>query len=37
MTKSTWINEYQRLELRETNDQLIRHIEELDTIKDKVH
>ena len=34
--KITWINEYERLELRETNDQLIRHIEELDTIKDKV-
>jgi zinc transporter len=34
--KITWINEYQRLELRETNDQLIRHIEELDTIRDKV-
>lgn len=34
--KITWINEYQRLELREINDQLIRHIEELDTIRDKV-
>ncbi|MBP7769810.1 MAG: zinc transporter ZntB [Aliarcobacter sp.] len=34
--KITWINEYERLELREINDQLIRHIEELDTIKDKV-
>ena len=34
--KITWINEYERIELRETNDQLIRHIEELDTIKDKV-
>ncbi|MDZ7818871.1 MAG: zinc transporter ZntB [Aliarcobacter sp.] len=34
--KITWINEYERLELRETNDQLIRHIEELDTIRDKV-
>jgi zinc transporter len=34
--KITWINEYERLELRETNDQLLRHIEELDTIRDKV-
>ena len=34
--KITWINEYERIELRETNDQLIRHIEELDTIRDKV-
>ena len=34
--KITWINEYEKLELREINDQLIRHIEELDTIKDKV-
>ena len=34
--KITWINEYERIELREINDQLIRHIEELDTIKDKV-
>lgn len=34
--KITWINEYERLQLRETNDQLIRHIEELDTIRDKV-
>ena len=34
--KITWINEYERLELRETNDQLMRHIEELDTIRDKV-
>jgi zinc transporter len=32
----TWINEYERIELRETNDQLMRHIEELDTIRDKV-
>ena len=34
--KTTWIDEYQRIELRETNDQLMRHIEELDTIRDKV-
>jgi zinc transporter len=34
--KITWIDEYQRIELRETNDQLMRHIEELDTIRDKV-
>ena len=32
----TWLNEYEKLELRETNDQVIRYIEELDTIKDKV-
>lgn len=31
-----WINEYQKIELRETTDQLIRYIEELDTIRDKV-
>ncbi|HJE03009.1 Zinc transport protein ZntB [Aliarcobacter thereius] len=34
--KISWIDEYQRVEIRETNDQLIRHIEELDTIRDKV-
>jgi len=34
--KISWINEYERIILRETNDQLIRHIEELDTIRDKV-
>ncbi|AXK49718.1 zinc transporter ZntB [Aliarcobacter trophiarum LMG 25534] len=34
--KLTWIDEYQKIELRETTDQLIRHIEELDTIRDKV-
>lgn len=34
--KISWLNEYQKIELRETNDQLIRHIEELDTIRDKV-
>ena len=34
--KITWIGEYERIELRETNDQLMRHIEELDTIRDKV-
>lgn len=34
--KITWIDEYQKIEIRETNDQLMRHIEELDTIRDKV-
>lgn len=34
--KISWLNEYQKIELRETNDQLIRHIEELDTIRDKI-
>lgn len=34
--KITWVNEYQKIEIRETNDQLMRHIEELDTIRDKV-
>ena len=34
--KITWINEYEKIEIRETNDQVIRYIEELDTIKDKV-
>lgn len=34
--KVTWISEYERIELRETNDQLMRYIEELDTIRDKV-
>lgn len=34
--KVTWLNEYEKIELRETNDQVIRYIEELDTIKDKV-
>jgi len=34
--KISWIDEYNRIELRETNDQLMRHIEELDTIRDKV-
>ena len=32
----SWIDDYQKIELRETTDQLIRHIEELDTIRDKV-
>jgi zinc transporter len=30
------INEYERIQLREITDQLIRYVEELDTIKDKV-
>jgi zinc transporter len=34
--KITWINDYEKIQLREITDQLIRHIEELDTIKDKV-
>ena len=34
--KVTWLDEYEKLELRETNDQVMRYIEELDTIKDKV-
>lgn len=34
--KISWIDEYRKIEIRETNDQLIRHIEELDTIRDKV-
>ncbi|MCT7602820.1 zinc transporter ZntB [Aliarcobacter butzleri] len=34
--KISWIDEYRKVEIRETNDQLIRHIEELDTIRDKV-
>lgn len=34
--KITWVNEYQKIEIRETNDQLMRHIEELETIRDKV-
>ncbi|MDD2886516.1 MAG: zinc transporter ZntB [Aliarcobacter sp.] len=34
--KVTWLSEYEKIELRETNDQLMRYIEELDTIRDKV-
>lgn len=34
--KISWLNEYQKIELREINDQLIRHIEELDTVRDKI-
>ncbi len=34
--KILWLNEYQKNELREINDQLIRHIEELDAIRDKI-
>lgn len=34
--KVTWISDYEKIELRETNDQLMRYIEELDTIRDKV-
>lgn len=32
----SWLNEYQKIELRETNDQLIRHIEDLESIRDKI-
>ncbi|MDX4012891.1 zinc transporter ZntB [Aliarcobacter skirrowii] len=34
--KISWIDEYRKIEIRETNDKLMRHIEELDTIRDKV-
>jgi zinc transporter len=34
--KISWINEYDRIQLREITDQLIRYIEELDSINDKV-
>lgn len=34
--KISWLNEYDRIELREITDQLIRYIEELDSINDKV-
>lgn len=34
--KISWINEYERIQLREITDQVIRYIEELDSIKDKM-
>lgn len=34
--KIVWINEYEKIQLREITDQLIRYIEELDIIKDRV-
>lgn len=34
--KISWLTDYEKVEIRETNDQLIRYIEELDTIKDRV-
>lgn len=34
--KVTWITKYEEIELTETNDHLMRYIEELDTIRDKV-
>lgn len=34
--KILWIDEYQKVEIRETNDQLTRYIEEIDSIKDRV-
>ncbi len=34
--KISWLNEYDKIQLREITDQLIRYIEELDSINDKV-
>ncbi|NVJ54050.1 MAG: zinc transporter ZntB [Campylobacteraceae bacterium] len=34
--KITWISEHERIQLREITDQLIRYVEELDSINDKV-
>lgn len=34
--KISWISDYERIQLREITDQLIRYIEELDSIKDKL-
>ncbi len=34
--KISWINDYDKIQLREINDQLIRYVEELDSINDKV-
>ena len=34
--KISWLSEYDKIQLRETTDQLIRYIEELDSINDKV-
>lgn len=34
--KILWIDEYQKVEIRETNDQLTRYIEEIDSVKDRV-
>lgn len=32
----SWVTDYEKIQLREITDQLIRYIEELDSIKDKV-
>lgn len=34
--KISWLNEYDKIQLREITDQLIRYIEELDSVNDKV-
>ncbi|WP_122893510.1 zinc transporter ZntB [Arcobacter peruensis] len=34
--KITWINEYEKIQLREINHRLIKYIEDLDSIKDKI-
>ncbi|RXJ67341.1 zinc transporter ZntB [Halarcobacter ebronensis] len=34
--KVTWLSEYDRIQLQEINNQLIRYIEELDSINDKI-
>ena len=34
--KISWLSEYERIKLQEITDQLIRYIEELDSIKDKI-
>ncbi|MGB5794082.1 zinc transporter ZntB [Poseidonibacter sp.] len=34
--KVSWVSEYEKVQLREITDQLMRYIEELDSIKDKV-
>ena len=34
--KLTWVSEYEKIQLREITDQLMRYLEELDSIKDKV-
>lgn len=35
-SRITWITEYDKIQLREVNDQLIRYVEELDSINDKI-
>lgn len=34
--KISWVNEYEKIQLREINHKLIKYIEDLDSIKDKV-